>query len=410
MIYYFMENNVVKVVIMQSKMYDLTNPQKSIWYTEEFLKGTSAENITGTVIVPNKVDFTLLEKAINIFVQKSDSFRLRFIAQSANVQQYFEEYKPFSVELISVSSEKDLKALENSVASTVFDVQNSLLFTFIMVKFPDDHGGFIVNMHHLISDAWSAGLGGSEIIRIYSMLLKNENIDNISYPSFAEHIDSEIEYMNSDKYIKDRTFWQDTFKTIPEIATIPSTNPPHGESVKFKANRKQFTMPKELIEEISNFCRNNQCSIFNFFMAVYSSYIGKVSNLDDFAIGTPILNRLNVKDKHTSGMFVSTVPLRILLIENMKFRDLAKNIGTNLFSIFKHQKYPYLSILEDLRHVDNTIPNLYNILISYQNIRSTAKNSSVPFEISWVPAEFTADNIDIHIYDMNDTRKYKYCL
>ena len=62
---------------MQSKMYDLTNPQKSIWYTEEFLKGTSAENITGTVIVPNKVDFTLLEKAINIFVQKSDSFRLR---------------------------------------------------------------------------------------------------------------------------------------------------------------------------------------------------------------------------------------------------------------------------------------------------------------------------------------------
>ena len=41
---------------MQKKMYDLTNPQKSIWYTEEFFKGTPIENITGSVIIPEKVN------------------------------------------------------------------------------------------------------------------------------------------------------------------------------------------------------------------------------------------------------------------------------------------------------------------------------------------------------------------
>ena len=40
---------------MSKNMYALTNPQKSIWLTEQFYKGMSIENITGTVIVSQKV-------------------------------------------------------------------------------------------------------------------------------------------------------------------------------------------------------------------------------------------------------------------------------------------------------------------------------------------------------------------
>ena len=43
--------------------------------------------------------------------------------------------------------------------------------------------------------------------------------------------------MNSDKYIKDRTFWQDTFKTIPEIATIPSVKDTSKNQNDLQANR-----------------------------------------------------------------------------------------------------------------------------------------------------------------------------
>ena len=74
-------------------------------------------------------------------------------------------------------------------------------------------------------------------------------------------------------------------------------------------------------------------------------------------------------------MFISTVPLKVNIGNDISFSGLASNISSNFFSIFKHQKYPYLSLLEDLRHIDSTIPNLYNTLISYQNIRSTAQSS-----------------------------------
>lgn len=388
---------------MQKKMYDLTNPQKLIWYTEEFFKGTPIENITGSVIIPEKVDFKLLEKAINTFVEKNDSFRLKFVLKNTDIYQYVDNFSEFSIDIVNVASDEELKDVEGEISSTVFNVLDSFLYLFKMIKFPDGHGGFIINMHHLISDAWSAGLGASEIIKIYTLLLNNQSIDNIVYPSYIDYINSETSYLQSDKFNKDKAFWNDMFETVPEVATIPTSLGENRDTLVGKSNREQFTIPHEVINSIYAFCKNSKISAFNFFMAVFSLYIGRTSGLDEFVIGSPILNRGNVKEKHTSGMFISTVPLKVSLTNNITFTELASNISSNFFSIFKHQKYPYLSLLSDLRKKDNSIPNLYNVLISYQNIRSTANTSEIPYKIKWVPNNYTSNNIDIHIYDMNDT-------
>ena len=387
---------------MQNNMYDLTTPQKLIWFTEEVFKGTSIGNITGTVIIPNKVNFAVLEQAINFYVEKNDSFRLRFIMQNNQLKQYVEVFNKFHIDIIKVNTNQDLKKVEDEIVSTVFDVFNSLLFKFIMLQFPDGHGGFIINMHHLISDAWSAGLGASEIIKIYTCLLKNESIDVITYPSYIDYINSEQEYMASQRFDKDKTFWVSSFKSVPETTFIPGSVALKDNS-SFIANREQFTISKTLLREINELCKKHKFSIFNFFMSVFAIYIGKVSSLDEFVIGTPILNRSNIKEKHTSGMFVSTVPLKINLGGNIRFAELASTISSKFFNIFKHQKYSYVSLLKELRNKDNTIPNLYNTLISYQNIRSSAQTSEIPYEINWVPSKYISDDIDIHIYDMNDT-------
>ncbi len=388
---------------MQKNLYGLTNPQKLIWFTEEFNKGTPIENITGTVIISEAVNFDLLEKAINIFVEHNDNFRLKFVIDNRQIKQYVESYSPFSIKLIDINSENDLHSEERKIASTTFNTVNSFLYTYTMFRFPDNHGGFILNIHHLISDAWSSGLTASEIIKIYTLLLKNESLADITYPSYIDYIHSEQEYLQSEKFNKDKTFWTDLYKNVPEIATIPSSNLIEKKDLSNISHRKKFTIPKEYMTTVNNFCKQKKVSVFNFFMAIFSVYISKASVLDEFVIGTPILNRSNVKEKRTTGMFVNTVPLKITIQNNMKFIDLATNISTNLFSLFKHQKYSYLSLLEDLRHIDNTIPNLYRILVSYQNMHNTANNSEVPYSMDWIPSDYIPDDIDIHIYDMNDT-------
>jgi len=387
---------------MQKKLYDLTSPQKSIWYTEEVFKGTPIENITGTAIILNKVDFKLLEKSLNLFVQKNDGFRLKFILENGNVKQFVSEFTSFNVDKVLLSNESELKALEKELTSIPFNTINSLLFNFKMFEFPDGHGGFVIVMHHLISDAWTSGILVSEIINLYAALLKNEEIPATNSPSYIDYISSEQEYLNSDKFKKDEKFWNDTFASVPEVATVPSLNN-NADSLSCKAKRKQFVIPKSTMDLINEFCKSHKVSAFNFFMGILAIYLGRVSNLDEFVIGTPVLNRSNFKEKHTAGMFISVVPFKITINHEYKFADFLSKISTDFFNIFRHQKYSYQYLLDNLRKQDNSIPHLYNILMSYQNMRSNKQSAEVQYEARWSFNNNISDDMEIHFFDINDT-------
>ena len=388
---------------MESNVYNLTNPQKSIWFTEQFYKGTPIENITGCVIVLEKLNLKALQKAINLFVKSNDSFRLKFTVKDDKPLQYLSSFSEFEIENVMVNTDEDIKDIENEMSNTPFEVLDNLLFSFKTFTFPDGHGGFVITAHHLISDAWTAGLVVNEIMDYYEKIINSQIIDNQN-PSYLDYITSEQEYLNSEKFNKNKEFWNEIFKTVPEVATIPFINVENSNSsLSCKAKRKQFVIPKETMNLINEFCKQNKASAFNFFMAVLAIYLSRVSSLDDFTIGTPILNRGNFKEKQTTGMYISTIPFRISINHKIPFAEFLSNISADFLKIFRHQKYPYQYLLEDLRKKDSSIPNLYNILLSYQNVRSNKQTSDINYESSWVGNNFISDDLDIHLYDMNDT-------
>lgn len=388
---------------MSENIYALTNPQKSIWLTEQFYKGTSIENITGSVIISQNVDFGNLKKAINLFVKKNDSFRLKFIVKDDTAMQYVDDFTEFDIETISVETDKDVKCLERKMCDTPFNTLDNLLFDFKLFEFPNGYGGFVINAHHLISDAWTAGLVVNEIMGYYENLIKGEKISDDLNPSYIEYINSENEYLNSEKFKKDKTFWNEIFDSIPETATIPSVNQENSKEIDCSSRRKLFTIPKETMALINEFCKERKASAFNFFMGVLSIYLSRVSGLDEFVIGTPILNRGNFKEKQTTGMYISTIPFKVSLNSEDLFGDFVSKISTDFLKIFRHQKYPYQYLLEDLRTKDSSIPNLYKVAISYQNVRSNKQSADISYDSRWIGNNNISDDINIHLYDMNNT-------
>ena len=125
--------------------------------------------------------------------------------------------------------------------------------------------------------------------------------------------------------------------------------------------------------------------------------------MDNFVIGTPILNRTNYVENQTPGMFISTIRFKVNLQDNISFKDFATNIELQTMWIFRHKKYQYQEILEHVRQEDSSIPNLYNVLISYQINHANKNISDIPFEIEWTHPKYTSDPLDIHLADVNDS-------
>lgn len=386
---------------MENKeLFELTNPQKSIWYTEQFYNGTTVNNICTSGTVYGKIDVNLLKQAINNVVKQNDSFRIHVVLKDNIAKQYISDYKDFNIDVEYINDESEIEDIEKEEAKYKFNVIDSDLFKFKLAISKDKFACIILTVNHLIADSWSLGLVIQEILRNYNALKNNEEITQETF-SYIDYINSEKEYKTSKKFENDKAYWNEIFETIPEQATIPSFNK-DIKDFSYNAKRLSFEINKDLLSNINEFCRENKISVFNFFMAIFSIYIGRVSNIDDFVIGTPILNRSNFKEKHTTGMFVNTVPVRVNGINDGTFKDLACNFATKMMGILRHQKYSYNTILSDLRNKNDNIPNLYNIAISYQITRAFDEKFG-NYKTNWIFNNYCANDFNIHIYDINDT-------
>ena len=383
-------------------MGNLTDSQKSIWVTEQYYKGSSINNICGTAIIDEKVDFEKLRKSVEIVCQKHDNFRLQLNIEDGEVKQVLSEQKEIKIDTIDVASPKELEKEREKIVRTPFKLENSELYKFYIFKFKNGEGAFMLNIHHLIADAWTLAFICNEIIKTYSALKQNKEIETKAIYSYIDYIKSEQEYLESEKYQKDKTYWEGQFTTIPKVATIPGSKK-NADEMNPEGERKQFKLDTKDVEKIKEYCKQNKISVYNFFMAIYAIYIGEISNLDEFVIGTPILNRTNFKEKNAAGMFVNMAPLIINMGQDIDFKTFIRNISTDSMDMLKHQKYSYQCLLEDLREKNKNLPKLYNILLSYQITNAQMSGGDVKYKTDWTFNGCCADDIDIQIYDLNDT-------
>ena len=172
----------------------------------------------------------------------------------------------------------------------------SNLYYFELFSLPNGFGGFNITLHHLITDAWGMSLAISQIIDNYAKLIHQEEISYVT-PNYTDFLISEEKYLSSNKYLKDEEFWNTTFDTAPELCKISSKK---TNSIDTAAKRKDFVLDTNLYIKINEFCKEYKVSTYSFFLAIYSIYLAKFNNSNTSIIGTPILNRANFAEKHTS--------------------------------------------------------------------------------------------------------------
>ena len=386
---------------MDKKMYDLTAPQKSIWLTEQYYTNSNVNNICGTAIVSEILDLNLLKKAISNIIEKNDIFRLHFIENNGNLKQYFEKTESKPIEIIELDSKDDISTLEQKLLTKVFNIYEDLYEFKIFRVEKSNISGFMLNVHHIKADAITLGLCSKKIMQEYIALSNNENIETNEKSTYENYINSEIEYQNSKKYESDKLYWEEKFKEIPNIVTIPS-NKKDSTEFSYKANRYNYLVDKEKMNKIIEFCANSKISVFNLFMGILSIYMYRVNNINDFVIGTPILNRTNFVEKNTLGMFINVAPLRVNVNDNSTILEFLSNIATDSMGLLRHQKYSYQSILENIRKTNPSIPNLYNIVLSYQITKANLE-SDIDYETRWAFNGTCLNDIDIHLFDLDNT-------
>lgn len=384
---------------MGNKNYGLTYPQKNIWLVEKFNGELPINSIVGTVEINMDFDSTLCIDAVNSVIKNNDALRIKFDFNKETLEQYVTEYKYKKFEVVDMSmysQEKIEKYIIDFALQPLFFGKNCL-FDFRILDYGHNKGAILMKIHHIICDAWSCSKIGSQLVDFIEKKSNNEEISDELKPSYFEFVNSEKEYEASDKYKKDEEFWREYLSGIKETTFIKSVN-----NNTTNANRYSIKLEESFNNDINMYCKDNKISPYVLFLAALSTYIYRIKNNNDLILGTPVLNRSNFREKNMVGMFVSTMPIRIKIEENIKFLDLAKQISLNTLTLFRHQKYPYSKTLEYVHKETDITGNLYNVVLSYQNARADLINKE-KYSTTWPFVKHLNDELQIHIMDMDNT-------
>lgn len=382
-------------------LYHLTYSQKNIWYTEKTHPNTSVGVVAGTLRMETDVDFNILKKAINKFVEINDGMRLQMTEKDGEPYQYVSEYSPFEVDVKDFTNRpiEEFYKFEEEQTRGIFRLLDAPLFEFVMVKLSKKDGGFYIKTHHLISDAWNMTILGSQITEIYEKL-KNGEKEFTKNPSYIDYINKLDEYEKSEKFQKDKSYWMGKYNFAPDVTVLKEKT---SKNISTKAKRKTFILPEKLTKKIYAHSKEKKISIFSMYMTALSMYINRVKGKEELNLGTIFLNRSDKLEKNTIGMFVTTVPVSLNINNTENFDEFSSKVTKELMSIMRHQRYPFSVLQEDIRKKFKMDDVLYDIVLSYQNAKFVKSNN---FNIStrWHFNGYQTNSLTIHIND-RDTDK-----
>ena len=369
---------------MAKKLYELTNPQKSIWLTEQYYKGTALNNIVAFLVFKKGANIDAIKKAFNLLLKKNDSYRTRITLVENHPMQYFSDFAQIDIDVVKIKNEDELSKFKYEYATQPLELIDSQLFNIKILSLADGSAILALSIHHIIADAWTISVSLEEELKYYNNVLSGTESTE-DRPSYLEFIDNQTQYFNSPKFIDDKEFWENYFNSSPETLSLKD-----GSSMNIESDRVVCTFSDELAHKMSNFCKNNKISDYIFLLAIFSIYFRNIYNSKHFTIGSPTLNRANFREKQTTGDFISTMPIKINVEDSQSFLELCSNLMADQRTLYRHLRYPIHNVIEFIKDRYAFSGQLFDIVFSYQN-------SPVPSYAQWVPNHCQAESLQIHI-------------
>ena len=387
------------------EQYALTHPQSRIWCVEQSHPGTSMWNNAGTLKIHGTLDFDLLDRAVQLFLEANESLRLRICLNEGQPVQYVAPYAPIHIDRLdfSVTGLKGLYEWDIRQTQAPMPLIDSPLYYFALAKTASNEGYLYAKMHHIISDGVSFVVFANGVMDNYDRLLCGEDPVCRPVTSYLDYVEEERRYKESKRCAYDEAYWLKRFSDFADPTLLkPRTSDYFGT----KAKRKACVLSADLSAAVRQFCEQRRVSVFALLLSSFSVYLNRVLGKDDLVISAPVSNRTFAGSSERFGMYVSTVPVRVAVDNEQTFLDFAEAVSNEWFSVLKHQRYPYDILIEKIRETRSDIDQLYDLSLSYQVGAFETAKRQFTYEGRWHFSGHQASSLNIHWNDRENNGRF----
>lgn len=245
---------------------------------------------------------------------------------------------------------------------------------------------FVWSHHHIILDGWSVAIVLGQVIELYEKIIKQPNA-SFSLPKITPFVDY-IKWLQKQDISLAEQFWRNELKGFQ--ARISFGDRILSSPLAVNYLELEIILSKSLTESLTKLIRQERWTLATILEAAWALVLGRFSSTKDVVFGVTISGRPSQLkgSENMVGLFINTLPLRILLDPKMPLRNWIHEIQKKQHNLKEWEHIP-LSNIQEWSEVPRG-QQLFDSIFVLENYPVTADFSDTSIKItSQQPIETT---------------------
>lgn len=404
---------------MEPKYYRLNDSQETLMIQQTFSFSKNVMQLPICVTTREKIDFNLLNDAVNIEIERNDCLRLRFKKVEGKWRQYFlPEYRIEKIKVYDFSEkgeEAQEKFLKKEAAKIVKFKKDDVIHIVFFKSF-DGQSGIFINVCHLNMDGVAVMAFIRDLFDVYKAL-KGETEMPKPICTFEEMIvNDEKRCADTEKMAKSEEFFRDFFAKDGELIYLGvqgseflrdrrerKKNPePRAEKIfdpiRSKSGHICIKEEKEFLEKLNSLAERFNVSAQCIVEAAIRTYLSKINDFGKDVFFQSLHSGRNIKEKRSGGCKMNLVPIRTIVEENESFIGVAKKISLMHLKMYKLRcpRSFWADILAKMYPL-RPMYDYYSMLFNWM-VMPAANNTPLELDLRWISTGHFASELYTFIF------------
>jgi amino acid adenylation domain-containing protein/FkbM family methyltransferase len=333
----------------------LSFAQQRLWFIDQLERNSPFYNIPIAFRLTGQLNVAALEGTLNEIVRRHEVLRTSFVAFDGEPVQVISDAQPISLpvedltNLAAEEREAEAQRLATEEALRTFDLSCAPLIRARLLRLGDAEHVVLFTMHHIVSDGWSTGVLIGEVAALYKAF-SNSQPSPLPEPiiQYADFSAWQREWLTGDVLDAQLSYWKQQLGGTLPVLELPTDNP-RPPVYSHRGGQFQFTLTKEISEELRQLSRREKVTLFMTLLAAFQVLLSRYSGQDDIVVGTDIANRNRGETEQLIGFFVNQLVMRTDLSGNPEFSELLGRVREVALSAYVYQDVPFEKLVEELR-------------------------------------------------------------
>ena len=350
----------------------LASGQERLWFFDQLDPQSTLYLVPSAVRVQRPVNMSLLEKSLQIVVQRHESLRTTFVPMPTGPVQVIApsvDVPLHVIDLRGMAPKEQATAIDSYAqqeAQTPFRLDAVPLLRAKALWLDDAEMLLLVTQHHIITDGWSVEVLVREWLGAYDSLRQGLPLSLPAMPiQYADYAVWQHTWAQSEACDAQRTFWQEQLADIPMILDLP-TDHTRPALQTYRGAHHAFTVPREVVVGLQQVSQQAGATLYTTLLAAFEVLLHRYTRQDDFIVGTVTAGRTRPELEDLLGFFVNTLPIPAKLGADPRFSEVVARTQQIVLAAQEQQDIPFDQLVEALHPVrDASHPPLVQVLFTF---------------------------------------------